>query len=227
VVEGARLEIAYPVLSRIVGSNPTHSARLFGIFPTPCPLPTSREGVLSSREHPMTLETLICESDLHAGIKKLGDQIRADYGDEPILLVGVLKGSLYFLADLSRQLGENVEIDFVQVSSYGKERSSSGVVKIVKDIDINIEGRNVLIVEDIVDTGITLAHLREMLGTRKPRSLKVAALLDKTDAHQVETPVEYVGFPIPNRFVVGYGLDDAEKYRNLPYVAILLTGQSE
>lgn len=167
------------------------------------------------------LETLISEADLQARIDTLADEIRSDYGDAPLLLVGVLKGSYLFLADLSRRLGAEVAIDFVQTSSYGNEKSSSGVVQIRKDLDLNIEGTNVLLVEDIVDTGLTLTHLRELLSVRRPKSLKVVALLSKPEARVHQTQIEYVGFEIPNAFVVGYGLDYSERYRNLPYIAIL------
>jgi hypoxanthine phosphoribosyltransferase len=135
--------------------------------------------------------------------------------------VGVLKGSFLFLADLVRQLGENVVVDFVMVSSYGDGTESSGIVQIRKDLDINIEGRHVLIVEDIVDSGATLSHLCELLRTRRPKSLKVVALLSKPEARKQHAPIDFVGFEIPNEFVVGYGLDHAERYRNLPYIAIL------
>ena len=151
-------------------------------------------------------------------------EIQAVYGEDEILLVGVLKVSFLFLADLCRRLGTNVQIDFVQVSSYGDQKSSSGVVQIRKDLDINIEDRHVLIVEDIVDTGITLKHLRELLGTRKPKSLRVASLLSKPDARKLGMEIEFVGFEIENEFVVGYGLDFAERYRNLPYIAVLREG---
>ncbi|MBX7135462.1 MAG: hypoxanthine phosphoribosyltransferase [Fimbriimonadaceae bacterium] len=167
------------------------------------------------------LSTLISEADLQARVDALGVQIDADYGGEELLLVGVLKGSFLFLADLSKRLGTNVSIDFVQTSSYGGGKSSSGVVQIRKDLDINIEGKNVLLVEDIVDTGLTLTHLRELLSVRKPKSLKVVSLLSKPEARVHKTQIEYVGFEIPNAFVVGYGLDYAERYRNLPYIAIL------
>ncbi len=150
--------------------------------------------------------------------------IKDRYRDEPILLVCVLKGSLYFFSDLSRKLGLNVQIDFIQASSYGSGKSSSGVVQIRKDLDVNIEGLNVIIVEDIVDTGITLNHLRELLSTRRPKTLAVAALLSKTESRKIASPVEFIGFEIPNEFVVGYGLDYAESYRNLPYIAILREG---
>ncbi len=154
-------------------------------------------------------------------VNALAEQIRQDYGDEPLYLVGVLKGSAYFLSDLSRRLTGDVQIDFVQVSSYGTEKTSSGIVQIVKDLEQSIEDRHVLIVEDIVDTGLTLAHLRELFSLRKPKSLRVVALLSKAAARGKEVPADYVGFEIPDQFVVGYGLDHAERYRNLPYVAIL------
>ena len=167
------------------------------------------------------LEQLFSEADIQAKVKALALQIRAEYGHSQVLLLGVLKGSLHFLSDLSRLLSDITTVDFVQVSSYGSEKSSSGVVQIRKDLDTNIEGRDVLIVEDIVDTGTTLTHLRELLGTRKPKSLKVVALLSKPEARKHKTQVEYVGFEIPNKFVVGYGLDYGERFRNLPYIAIL------
>jgi hypoxanthine phosphoribosyltransferase len=170
----------------------------------------------------MPLEPLLTEDQIRARVGELATQIAADYQGQDLLLVGVLKGSLFFLADFSRAMEkENCELDFIQVSSYGDRKSSSGVVQIRKDLDTNIEGRNVLIVEDIVDTGVTLAHLRELLGTRRPKSLKVVSLLSKLEARKVSTVVEYVGFEIPNLFVVGYGLDYAERYRNLAYIAVL------
>ncbi|MBL8088565.1 MAG: hypoxanthine phosphoribosyltransferase [Chthonomonas sp.] len=167
------------------------------------------------------LTPLLTEDQIVARIAELVAQIEADYGDEPIMLVGVLKGSLYFLADLSRRLGDRITVDFVQVSSYGNAKSSSGVVQIRKDLDKSIEGEHVLIVEDIVDTGLTLKHLKELLGTRRPRSLRVVTLLSKPEAREHDALIDYVGFEIPNAFVVGYGLDYAERYRNLPYIAIL------
>ncbi len=168
-----------------------------------------------------SLEVLITEQQIQDKVSELARRISQDYGDTPLLLVSVLKGSFMFLADLVRQLGPNTEIDFVQTSSYGDGTSSTGIVQIRKDLDISIEGRDVLIVEDILDTGLTLAHLRELLGTRRPRSLKVVTLLCKPEAARHGTQAEYVGFEIPDRFVVGYGLDHAERYRNLPYVAVL------
>jgi len=171
-----------------------------------------------------SLEVLISQQEIEGAVARLAAQIRQDYGNSDLLLVAALKGSFIFLADLCRMLETNVSIDFVQVSSYGDGKTSSGNVQIRKDLDINIEDKHVLIVEDIVDTGLTLAHLRELLGVRKPKSLKVVALLSKPETHSVESEIEYVGFQIPNEFVVGYGLDFAERYRNLPYIAILREG---
>lgn len=168
-----------------------------------------------------SLEVMFTAEQIQAKVAEMGRSIVESYGDDPVLAVGVLKGSTLFLADLVRALGLNVEIDFVQVSSYGTGKSSSGVVQIRKDLDVNIEGRHVLIIEDIIDTGITLAHLKELLGVRKPKSLRVATLLSKPSQRKVDVPVEWVGFEIPNEFVVGYGLDYAERFRNLPYIAIL------
>jgi hypoxanthine phosphoribosyltransferase len=167
------------------------------------------------------LEPLYTSDQIQWRIGELADEIHKTYGDEPILLIAILKGSLYFVADLSRRLGENVEIDFVQVSSYGDQKSSTGVVKIKKDLDINIEDRNVLLVEDIVDSGLTLKHLRELLAVRHPKSLRVVSLLSKPEARLHHVPLEFVGFEISDEFVVGYGLDYAERYRNLPFIAIL------
>lgn len=167
------------------------------------------------------MEILLTEAQIQAGVDRIAAEIRRDFGDEPLVLIAVLKGSLYFLADLSMRLGDHVEIDFVQVSSWQGQRNSSGIVQIRKDSDISVEGRNVILVEDIVDTGLTIQHLRELFGTRKPKVLKVASLLSKPEARKVDAQVEYVGFEIPNEFVVGYGLDEKERYRNLPFIAIL------
>jgi len=155
-------------------------------------------------------------------IDELAQEIRRDYGEtEELLLVGVLKGSIHFLSDLTRRLGDNVRVDFLQTSSYGKGTKSSGIVQIRKDLDESIEGKHVLLVEDIVDTGTTLKYLLELLQTRLPKSLKIASLLSKPEAHLVKIPVAYLGFSIPKHFVVGYGLDHGERYRNLPYIATL------
>lgn len=167
------------------------------------------------------LKPLITTEQIQTRIDELAAEIRDDFGDEPLLAVAVLKGSFLFFADLIRRLGDQVKVDFVQVSSYGDATESSGIVQIRKDLDINIEGKNVLIVEDIVDTGATLSHLCELLMTRRPKSLKVAALLSKPEARRLDAPMDYVGFEIPNEFVVGYGLDHAERYRNLPFIAVL------
>lgn len=173
---------------------------------------------------PSHLDVLITSEQIAAKTQELAARVRADFGDAPIILVGILKGSFIFLADLARAIGGELEIDFAQTSSYGSGKSSSGIVQIRKDLDINIEGKHVLIVEDIVDTGTTLNHLRELWSTRKPKTLKVCTLLSKPAALKVKTSVEYVGFEIPNEFVVGYGLDHGERYRNLPYIAILREG---
>jgi len=166
-------------------------------------------------------EILIGEETLQARIVDLGAEISADYEGRDLLLVGVLKGAVFFMADLMRELTVPCEIDFMAISSYGAATDSSGVVRILKDLDINVAGRDVLVVEDIIDSGLTLSYLVRNLTARKPASLEVVALLTKPDRREIEVPVRYVGFEIPNRFVIGYGLDFAERYRNLPYVAVL------
>ena len=148
-------------------------------------------------------------------------EISRDYAGAPLLLVGVLKGAVFFLSDLMRFIDIPVEVDFMAVASYGSATDSSGVVRILKDLDAAIEGRDVLIVEDIVDSGLTLQYLLRNLGSRNPRTLEVCALLTKPERRKVDLPTRYVGFEIPDRFVVGYGLDYAERYRNLPFVAVL------
>ncbi len=170
------------------------------------------------------LDILLSEEAIRERIRQLAREIEADLDGAPVLLVSVLKGSVHFLSDLARELKLDAKLDFMQTSSYGSGKSSTGVVQIRKDLDINIENLNVLIVEDIVDTGVTLSHLRELLSTRRPKSLKVVALLSKSQARKVHPTVEYIGFEIPNEFVVGYGLDYAERFRNLPYIAILREG---
>ena len=171
---------------------------------------------------PPTLgETLVGEEELRRRVAELGEQISRDYAGRPLLLVGVLKGAVFFLSDLMRYIDIPVEVDFMAVASYGSATDSSGVVRILKDLDAAIEGRDVLIVEDIVDSGLTLQYLLRNLGSRNPRSLEVCALLTKPTRRKVELPSRYVGFEIPDRFVVGYGLDYAEQYRNLPFVAVL------
>jgi hypoxanthine phosphoribosyltransferase len=169
-------------------------------------------------------EILVQPDDLAHRVRELAEEISRDYADKNVLLIGVLKGAVFFLADLMRQLDVDCEVDFMAVSSYGSSTDSSGVVRILKDLDEPIEGRHVLIVEDIVDSGLTLSYLFRMLGGRSPASLEVCALLTKPDRREVDMPIRYVGFEIPNRFAIGYGLDHAERYRNLPYVAVLNEG---
>jgi hypoxanthine phosphoribosyltransferase len=155
-------------------------------------------------------------------VTELAHKIQADYDPaNPPVLVGVLKGCLYFLADLSRQIDLLVEIDTMCISSYGSGTEHSGTVRILKDLDGDIAGRHVLIVEDIVDTGLTLDHLMRVLSTRSPESLRVCALLDKASRRQVDVQVDYIGFSVPDRFVVGYGLDYDQRFRNLPYIGVL------
>ncbi len=166
-------------------------------------------------------EVLIDEAALRQRIEELGEEISADYDGREVLLVGVLKGAVFFMADLMRQLSLPCEIDFMAISSYGDGTDSSGVVRILKDLDSNITDRHVLILEDIIDTGLTLSYLMRNLGAREPASLEVCALLVKHGRRETDVPVKYVGFEIPNRFVVGYGLDFGERYRSLPYVAAL------
>ena len=166
-------------------------------------------------------EVLVDEATLHARIAELGAEITDDYRGRDLLLVGVLKGAIFFMADLMRQLDIPCEVDFMAISSYGAGVDSSGVVRILKDLDISVEGRNVLVVEDIIDSGLTLSYLLRNLEAREPASLEVCALLTKPERRKVDTPARYVGFEIPDKFAIGYGLDYAERYRNLPYVAAL------
>jgi hypoxanthine phosphoribosyltransferase len=166
-------------------------------------------------------EVLIDEVRLRARVAELGEEISADYAGRELLLIGVLKGAVFFMADLMRHLTVTCEVDFMAISSYGASTDSSGVVRILKDLDINIDGRDVLVVEDIIDSGLTLSYLIRNLEAREPASLAVCALLTKPDRREIDVPVRYVGFEIPNRFVIGYGLDFAERYRNLPYVGVL------
>jgi hypoxanthine phosphoribosyltransferase len=168
-------------------------------------------------------EILIDRDELQRRIAELGEEISADYAGRDLLLVGVLKGAVFFMADLMRRLTVPCEIDFMAISSYGAATDSSGVVRILKDLDINIEGRDVLVVEDIIDSGLTLSYLMRNLEAREPATLEICALLTKPDRREIDVPVRYVGFEIPNRFVIGYGLDFAERYRNLPYVGVLDT----
>src|ERR671918_603317 len=166
-------------------------------------------------------DILVQRDELEHRIRELGAEISRDYAGREVLLVGVLKGAVFFLADLMRQLDIQCEVDFMAVSSYGASTDSSGVVRILKDLDAPIEGRDVLIVEDIVDSGLTLSYLFRMLRARGPPSLGVCALLKNPARREIDLPIRYVGFEIPNRFAIGYGLDYGERYRNLPYVAVL------
>jgi hypoxanthine phosphoribosyltransferase len=170
---------------------------------------------------PQIGEILVQPDDLKQKVREIGQQISADYAERDLLLVCVLKGAVFFLADLMRHIDIPCEVDFMAVSSYGSETDSSGVVRILKDLDRPIAGRDVLIIEDIVDSGLTLQYLLRNLGAREPASLEVCALLTKPDRRKVELPTRYVGFEIPDKFAIGYGLDVAERYRNLPYVAAL------
>jgi hypoxanthine phosphoribosyltransferase len=166
-------------------------------------------------------EILVAGEDLKRRVTELGAEISRDYADRDLLMIGVLKGAVLFMADLMRELTVPCEIDFMAVSSYGSATDSSGVVRILKDLDSSIEGRDVLLVEDIIDSGLTLHYLLRNLRARNPRSLEVCALLTKPERRRVDLPVKYVGFEIANRFAVGYGLDHAQRYRNLGYVAAL------
>ncbi len=166
-------------------------------------------------------QTLFTEEQIQARLRELAQQIQADYEGRDVLLVGVLKGAVMVMADLARSLDRHVEMDWMAVSSYGSGTKSSGVVRILKDLDADISGRDVLIVEDIIDTGLTLSWLVANLKSRKPASVEIATLLRKPDALQMEVDVKYVGFDIPNAFVVGYGLDYDERYRNLRCIGTL------
>jgi hypoxanthine phosphoribosyltransferase len=166
-------------------------------------------------------EVLVDRDALADRISELGEEISEDYEGRDLLLVGVLKGAVFFMADLMRHVTVPCEVDFMAISSYGAATDSSGVVRILKDLDINIRDRHVLVVEDIIDSGLTLSYLVRNLSAREPASLEICALLTKPARREIEVPVRYVGFEIPNRFVIGYGLDFAERYRNLPYVGVL------
>ena len=166
-------------------------------------------------------EILIDSDELRARVAELGEEITGDYTGRDLLLIGVLKGAVFFLADLMREIEVPCEVDFMAVASYGSATESSGVVRILKDLDTPIEGRDVLIVEDIVDSGLTLQYLLRTLQARGPASLEVCALLTKPERRTVDLTARYIGFEIPDKFAIGYGLDHAERFRNLPYVAAL------
>ena len=176
---------------------------------------------MSTQLDPAIGEILIDEETLAARVAELGAEVSADYEGRDLLLIGVLKGAVFFMADLMRHLTVACEVDFMAISSYGDATDSSGIVRILKDLDISIEGRDVLVVEDIIDSGLTLSYLIRNLESREPASLEVCALLTKPSRREIDVRVRYVGFEIPNKFVVGYGLDFAERYRNLPYVGVL------
>lgn len=166
-------------------------------------------------------EILLTEEEIGLRVKELGVEIERDYQGKNLLLVGILKGAVIFMAELCKNINLALMIDFMAVSSYGNSARSTGEVKIVKDLDFSVEGKDVLIVEDIIDTGLTLSYLTDNLRKRGANSVKIVTLLDKPDRRNIEVKVDYIGFSIPNEFVVGYGLDYAELYRNLPYVASL------
>ena len=167
------------------------------------------------------LRVLLSEDEIREKVRELGGKITADYKNSNLMLVTVLKGAVVFLADLMRQIDVPAEIDFMVVSSYGSGVKSSGVVKIVKDLDVPLAGKDILIVEDILDSGLTLSYIKELLESRGPRSIRIATLLDKPSRRKVDVQADYIGFSVPDEFVIGYGLDYDEKYRNLPYIGIL------
>ena len=166
-------------------------------------------------------EVLLTEEMLKDKVAELGAQITRDYADKEIFAIGILRGAVVFMADLIRAIERPVQIDFMAVSSYGMQTDSSGIVRILKDLDSSITGKHVLIIEDIIDSGQTLSYLIKNLSERKPASIQLCTLMNKPERRKVDLPVKYVGFEIPNEFVVGYGLDYAEKYRNPPYLGIL------
>ena len=167
------------------------------------------------------LRVLITREQIAAKVAQMGERITTDFAGEPVVLIGVLKGATIFLADLARQIKLDATFDFIAVSSYGSGKQQSGDVRLVKDVDRSVEGRNIILVEDILDTGVTLTYLMSMLQAHRPKSLKVAALLDKISRRTEPVHGDYVGFAIPDEFVVGYGLDLAERYRNLPDICVL------
>ena len=166
-------------------------------------------------------DTLISAEEIAVRIAAIGAEITRDYAGRPPLIVCVLKGAFVFLGDLVRAIDLPVALDFMAISSYGSGTQTSGIVRIVKDLDITIEGRDVLVVEDIVDSGLTLSYLVKSLQARRPRSIEICTLLTKPERREVDVPLRYVGFEIPNRFVIGYGLDFDERFRNLPYIAVV------
>lgn len=172
------------------------------------------------------IEELIGADRIRERVVELARQITEDYRGRSLILLGVLKGAALFLADLVRHIELDVTYDFVSISSYGNETRSSGVVRLIKDADMNLESKHVLVVEDIVDTGLTLTYLLDLMQSRRPASLRVCALLDKPSRRQINVPIDYLGFSIPDEFVIGFGLDVAEKYRNLPFIGIYRGGEA-
>lgn len=168
-----------------------------------------------------TIKVLVSEEEVDKRTRELGEQISKDYAGKQLHLICVLKGGVFFMCELAKRITVPVSMDFMSVSSYGDDTKSSGVVKIVKDLDESLEGKDVMIIEDIIDSGRTLSYLMEVLKARKPNSLRLCTLLDKPDRRVKEVKVDYTGFAIPDEFVVGYGLDYAQKYRNLPYIGVV------
>lgn len=164
-------------------------------------------------------DTLISESELKHRVKQIAEEIDRDFNNESVVMIVVLKGSFVFAADLIREMKSDLNVDFISVSSYSDQTESTGKVKLLKDLDSNITNKNVVVIEDIIDSGLTLHFLRDHLQLHKPRNIKLCTLLDKPDRRKIDLPVDYVGFVIPDEFIVGYGIDYAQKYRNLPYIA--------
>lgn len=164
-------------------------------------------------------DTLISESELKHRVKQIAEEIDRDFNNESVVMIVVLKGSFVFAADLMREMKSDLNVDFISVSSYSDQTESTGKVKLLKDLDSNITNKNVVVIEDIIDSGLTLHFLRDHLQLHKPRNIKLCTLLDKPDRRKIDLPVDYVGFVIPDEFIVGYGIDYAQKYRNLPYIA--------
>ncbi len=164
-------------------------------------------------------ETMLSEERIKERVKELAEEIEKDFQEEPIVLIAVLKGSFVFAADLMRDIKSSVQIDFISVSSYGSQTETTGKVRLLQDLDTNITNENVIVVEDIVDSGLTLDFLIDHLRMHKPKQLKICTLLDKPERRRVDLPIDYVGFVIPDEFIVGYGIDYAQQYRNLPYIA--------
>ena len=180
---------------------------------------------MSAQESPSfindpNLRVLISTEELQTRVRELGQQITRDYAGKNLHLLGVLKGACVFLSDLMRAIDLPMSLDFIGISSYGASTKSSGEVRITKDLDVSLAGKDVLVVEDIIDTGLTLNYMVNIFKSREVNSLQIAALLDKPDRHQIEVDAQYIGFTIPNHFVVGYGLDVGELYRNLPFIAV-------